>query len=107
MHARGNGKSVGLAALYQNNNLFVQLQFPTTMRAAPSRDVASGSSFFRAYANGGSDGFNTFSSSWNANTTGTGLNAYSGDGVSGRSAGHSAMIITSNANAYLGFSAEL
>ena len=77
------------------------------MRAAPSRDVASGSGYFTVYSNGSNDDFNTFSSSWNANTTGTGLNAYSGDGVSGRSAGHSAMIITSNANAYLGFSAEL
>ena len=107
MHARGNGKSVGQATVYQDNNLFVQLQFPVTMRAAPSRDVASGSGYFTVYTNGSNDGFNTFSSTWNANTTGTGLNAYSSDGVSGRSAGHSAMIITSNADAYLGFSAEI
>ena len=107
MHARGANKNIGQATVYQDNNLFVQLQFPVTMRAAPSRDVASGSSFFRAYSNGGNSGFNTFSGSWNTQTNGTGLNAYSNDGVSGRSAGHSAMIITNHADAYLGFNAEL
>ena len=107
MHARGANKNIGQATVYQDNNLFVQLQFPVTMRAAPSRDVASGGGYFTVYTNGSNDGFNTFSSSWNSTTTGTGLNAYSSDGVSGRSAGHSAMIITSNADAYLGFVAEL
>ena len=77
------------------------------MRSNPSRDVASGSSYFLAYSNGGNDGFNQFSSLWNAQITGTGMNAYSNDGVSGRTAGHSAMIITNHANAMLGFSAEL
>ena len=71
------------------------------------RDRASGGGYFTVYTNGSNDGFNTFSSSWNSTTTGTGLNAYSSDGVSGRSAGHSAMIITSNGDAYLGFVAEL
>ena len=77
------------------------------MRSNPSRDVANGSSYFLAYSNGGNDGFNTFSGSWNPQTNGTGLNAYSNDGVSGRSAGHSARIITNHADAYLGFNADL
>ena len=77
------------------------------MRTAPGLRTVSGSSFYLAYSNGGNDGFNQFSSLWNAQITGTGMNAYSNDGVAGRTAGHSAMIITNHANAMLGFSAEL
>ena len=77
------------------------------MRAEPSLDVADGTSYFRAYANGGSDGFDTFSSIWNPSNTTAGLNAYSNDGVSGLSAGHSSMIITEHASAHVAFSADL
>ena len=107
MHARGSSNWIGVATVYQDNNLFCHVKFPVTMRSNPSRDVANGSSYFLAYSNGGNDGFNTFSGSWNTQTNGTGLNAYSNDGVSGRSAGHSAMIITNHADAYLGFNADL
>ena len=107
MHARGSGDWIGVATLYQDNNLFCHVKFPVTMRSNPSRDVASGSGIFRAYSNGGNSSFNTFSGSWNTQTNGTGLNAYSNDGVANRSAGHSAMIISDHADAYLGFSAEL
>ena len=44
---------------------------------------------------------------WNPSNNTVGMNAYSSDGVSGRSAGHSVMIITSHADAYVNFSAEL
>ena len=107
VHAAGSNKSIGQATVYQDNNLFCQIQFPVTMRTAPGLRTVSGSSFYLAYSNGGNDGFNQFSSLWNAQITGTGMNAYSNDGVSGRTAGHSAMIITNHANAMLGFSAEL
>ena len=107
MHARGSGDWVGVATLYQDNNLFCHVKFPVTMRTTPSKDVASGSGFFRAYSNGGNSSFNTFSGIWNAQPNGTGLNAYSNDGVANRSAGHSSMIISDHADAYLGFSAEL
>ena len=107
VHAAGSNKSIGQATVYQDNNLFCQIQFPVTMRTAPGLRTVSGSSFYLAYSNGGNDGFNQFSSLWNAQITGTGMNAYSNDGVSGRTAGHSAMIITNHANAMLGFIAEL
>ena len=106
-HVSGTDNSVATATVYQDNNLFPIITFPVRMRAEPSLDVADGSGYFTAYSNGGSDGFDTFSSIWNPSHNTAGFNAYSNDGVSGRSAGHSAMIITSNASAYLGFSAEL
>ena len=107
MHALGNGKSVGTATVYQANNLFPIIQFPVILRSTPTLDVSDGSDYFLAYSDGGSDGFNTFSALWNAHSTCAGLNAYSADGVSGRLAGHSSMIIANHASARLGFSAEL
>jgi len=107
MHALGSGKSVGTATVYQANNLFPIIQFPVTLRSTPTLDVSDGSDYFLAYSDGGSDGFNTFSALWNAHSTCAGLNAYSADGVSGRLAGHSSMIIANHASAKLGFSAEL
>ena len=107
MHALGNGKSVGTGVLYQDNNLFPSIQFPVILRSTPTLDVSDGSDYFLAYSNGNSDGFSTFSALWNAHSTCTGLNAYSADGLSGRTAGHSAMIIANHASAKLGFSAEL
>ena len=106
-HIRGTDNAVATATCYQNNNLFPIIDLPVTMRAEPSIDVANGSSYFTAYSNGGSDGFNTFSSMWNPSTNTVGMNAYSNDGVSGRSAGHSVMIISSHADCYLAFNAEL
>ena len=106
-HIDGTDDVVATATCYQNNNLFPIIDLPVTMRTEPSIDVANGSSYFTAYSNGGSDGFNTFSSMWNPSTNTVGMNAYSNDGVSGRSAGHSVMIISSHANCYLAFNAEL
>ena len=107
-HASGAaGRNIGIAAVYQANNIFPVVHFPCTMRTTPSLDVGGGTSFFRVYANGGSDGFNTFSSLWNTGDNAIGLNAYSNNGVSGMTAGHAAMVITDHASAHLSFSAEL
>ena len=106
-HIDGTDDVVATATCYQNNNLFPIIDLPVTMRTEPSIDVANGTSYFTAYSNGGSDGFNTFSSMWNPSTNTVGMNAYSNDGVSGRDAGHSVMIISSHASCYLGFNAEL
>jgi len=106
-HVRGTDDSVATATVYQDNNLFPIIDLPVTMRAEPSLVVSDGSGYFNAYSNGSSDGFDTFSSIWNPSTNTVGINAYSNDGVSGRTAGHSAMLITAHADAYVNFSAEL
>ena len=106
-HINGTDDVVATATCYQNNNLFPIIDLPVTMRTEPSIDVANGTSYFTAYSNGGNDGFNTFSSMWNPSHNAVGMNAYSNDGVSGRDAGHSVMIISSHASCYLGFNAEL
>ena len=106
-HARGANNSIGVGVLYQDNNLFTFVKLPVEMRAAPTLEVSSGSGHFTAYSNGSNDDFNTFSGAWNITNTQASMNAYSADGLSGRSAGHAAMVITSNGDAHLGFKAEL
>ena len=106
-HSEGSSKTIGTATIYQANNIFLIIKFPVTMRTTPTTDVADGTSFFRVYANGGNDGFDTFSGTWNAQPNACGLNAYSADGVSGMTAGHSSMILSDHADSYLAFTAEL
>ena len=107
-HAQGAaGRNIGICAIYQANDIFPVVHFPCTMRTTPSLDVSDSSGYFRVYSNGGSDAFDTFSSLWNTGDNAVGLNAHSSDGVSGRTAGHAAMVITDNSSAHVSFSAEL
>tara|TARA_R100000654_G_scaffold37274_3_gene62888 strand:+ start:418 stop:1605 length:1188 start_codon:yes stop_codon:yes gene_type:complete len=104
----GDGQdSVGVGVMYANNNLFTYIYFPTTMRAKPSLEVVTGTSYYLVYSNDSNDGFNTFSSLWNSNENMSVLNAYSNDGISGRTAGHSSMVIANHNDAKVSFSAEL
>ena len=107
-HAEGaNGANIGIAAVYQSNNIFPVIHFPCTMRTTPSLDVADGTGYFRVYSNGDSDAFDTFSSLWNVGDNAVGVNAYSADGISGRTGGHAAMVITDHASSHISFSAEI
>jgi len=104
----GDGQdSVGVGVMYANNNLFTYIYFPTTMRVKPSLEVVTGTSYYLVYSNDSNDGFNTFSSMWNSNENMSVLNAYSNDGISGRTAGHSSMVIANHDDAKVSFSAEL
>ena len=104
----GDGQdSVGVGVMYASNNLFTYIYFPTTMRVKPSLEVVTGTSYYLVYSNDSNDGFNTFSSMWNSNENMSVLNAYSNDGISGRTAGHSSMVIANHDDAKVSFSAEL
>ena len=101
------GDSIGHACLYQDNNAFVYVHFPTSMRAKPTLDSVTGTSYYKMYSAGGSDNFNSFSSMWNSNENMAVLNAYSADGVAGRGSGASAMVIANHASASVAFSSEI
>ena len=73
------GDSIGHACLYQDNNAFVYVHFPTSMRAKPTLESVTGTGYYRIYSVGGSDTFNGFSSMWNSNENMAVLNAYSAD----------------------------
>jgi len=106
-HAHGSDGPVGNGSLYQDNNLYMYIKFPVTMRAAPSLKYSVVTDGYYIYSNGGSDGFDEWQALWTKNANGTHLNAYSSNGISGRTAGHTSMTITNHATAYVAFEAEL
>ena len=99
--------SIATFATYQANDIFGMVDLPVTMRANPSIDQVTGSSYYKVYRDGGSDAFDSFGGVWSASPTCVGLNANSGTGVSGCTAGHATFVKTNATNAYLAFSAEL
>ena len=99
--------SIATFATYQANDIFGMVDMPVTMRANPSIDQVTGTSYYKVYRDGGSDAFDSFGGVWSASPTCVGLNANSGTGVSGCTAGHATFVKTNNTSAYLAFSAEL
>ena len=80
------------------------IQFPVTMRAAPTLVQTTGTNYYGVYRNSGSDFFDGFTA-WNRATTIYGqLDVNSG--ISG-TAGHSGPGRTDHASSSLAFSAEL
>ena len=110
-HATGadtsNDYSIATFATYQTDDIFGMVDLPVTMRDNPSIDQVTGTSYYKVYRNGGSDAFDSFGGVWSASPTCVGLNANSGTGVSGCTAGHATFVKTNNTSAYLAFSAEL
>ena len=90
------------AAQYTATQAFGVIDFPVSMRSAPTLVQVSGTSYFRGYANSSGDNFDSF--------TGTRLSAYCAeircDSLS-RTAGHAVFVRTNNNTASVAFSAEL
>ena len=105
-HARGDNKVIGASVGYQANDIFLMIYPKVTMRAAPTLVQETGTNYYRAYNDGGYDMFNQWGSTWNITENMFSLNANSSHGLSSNG-GQPQMIITSNANAYLAFDADL
>ena len=103
----GSDKPVGNGSLYQDNNLYMYIKFPVPMRGAPNLKYSVVTDGYYIYSNSGSDGFNEWHTLWSENENGTLVNAYSSNGISGRSATHTSMTITNHATAYIAFEAEI
>ncbi len=106
-HARGDNKLIGAAVGYQSNDIFLMIYPKVTMRTAPSLVQETGTNYYRAYQDGGYDMFNQWGNTWNTTENMFALNANSSGGLSGPTGNGNSMIITSNANAYMAFNAEL
>ena len=110
-HATGEDTSsdysIATFSTYQADDIFGMVDLPVTMRSNPSIDQVTGTSYYKVYRDGGSDAFDSFGGVWSASPTCVGLNANSGTGVSGCTAGHATFVKTNNTSAYLAFSAEL
>jgi hypothetical protein len=105
MLADGLNQSIPTGSYYNANLITTTVQFPVTMRSAPTIDSPSGSEYYGLYSDDGFDGFSNFSSTGRSQTRGITLDAHN-TGASGTT-GFSGPMKTNNANAYVALDAEL
>jgi len=105
MLASGLNKSIPTGSYYASSLVTTAVQFPVTMRSAPTLDSPSGSEYYGIYSDNGFDGFTNFSSTGRSQINGITLDAHN-TGASG-TVGFSGPLKTNNANAYVALDAEL
>jgi hypothetical protein len=101
--ASGSAKAICMATYYASNEVDGIINFPVSMRTAPTLSQVTGTDYYIAYRNSGNDTFNSFTISYATNTA---ANIYNLTEASG-TAGHGAFINTNNASSFLAFQAEL
>jgi hypothetical protein len=102
-HVNGNSQSIGIGSNYNGSEVNVFVQFPSTMRTAPSLVIASGTNYYTAYFNVSNDSFDNFTILY---PTARGTLIYSSSGAS-VTAGNASYVVTNNASASIAFNAEL
>ena len=106
----GNGGECTVSescTMYQANNMFCSMKFPTQMRAKPTLDVQTGTNYYISFSNGDARGYFTGSNtSLNSSTT-TNVGAINNSDTGSSTSGHAAIWRTINAAARIAFSAEL
>jgi hypothetical protein len=100
----GNQKMIGMGAAYTTGSVSSYVQFPVTMRAAPTLIQTTGTDYYAFERNGTSDGFNSFTGTFRASDTG--IQMYSDSGLSG-TAGHAGIVWTNNNASSIAFNIEL
>jgi hypothetical protein len=105
MHAKGStNQSIGMAAAFTSNQIYSVIQLPVTMRIGPVIHQVSGVDYFKWFGNNTNDGFDSFVLDYNTTTS---VGFRNGAGAVSVTAGHAGFLVTNNASAELGFSAEL
>ena len=105
MLASGDEKTMPTGSYYSSNLVTMPVQFPVTMRSAPSLDSPTGTDYYGIYRDGAFDSFTSFSGIGRSFVNGITLDS-NNRGASG-TAGHSGPLKTDNANAYVALDAEL
>jgi hypothetical protein len=103
-HSVGSNVNVGLSNYTLSSELHTAVQFPVTMRTAPSLDQVTGTNYYAAFTAGVTDTFDALIIS-RASATSTQL-YQTGATVSG-TAGTAGILYTNNAATRLAFTAEL
>jgi hypothetical protein len=101
--AAGDAEAITNANYYSSSQVQGVVTFPTTMRSTPSLDQTSGSGYYETSSNGNNNLLDDFVIN-NAYPTGSVI--YNNTDASG-TAGHGAVLRTSDASAHLAFTAEL
>ena len=95
------------ATMYQSNNMFCSIKFPTQMRAKPTLEVVTGSNYYLSFSDGSSRGNFTGSNTSLNSATSTNIAAINNSDTGSSTGGHAAIWRTSNAAAKVAFTAEL
>jgi hypothetical protein len=103
LHASGNGVPVGMASQYGASSMYGTLQFPVTMRIAPTISSTSGTDIYIFYRAGAADNFNSLSLQSSSTTGYAFLNNSQISGTSGQAG----WVEGANASAFVAFGAEL
>jgi len=99
----GGSQSIGPVSYYTSSHIEGTVNFPITMRIAPSMIATSGSIYYRVFRHGAADELTSVSASGISRTGAKIYNSSEGNSSVG-AAGH---LISINANAYIYFDAEL
>ena len=102
-HVSGTDLAVGSASNYSATILFAMISFPVTMRTAPTLSATSGTGYYSYAANAAVDAFNSFTADRPAKS---GASVYNSTEIAG-TIGQGGYVFTSNASAFISFSAEL
>ena len=104
LHAKQTtGDEIGLGGYYNSSQIFLDFQFPVSMRATPSLYQVSGTNYFTIYRNNGTDTLDDFTvGSANVNVFGL----YNNTDVSG-TGGHAAFFRCTNSASQIGAQSEL
>ena len=103
LHVSGTNFRVATATAYSSALIDGTIQFPVTMRTAPSLSITSGASYYRCFGNSSSDDVNDFS----ILETTANLTAFRNSTTFSGTQGYSYFINTINASSFVAFSAEL
>jgi len=104
LHGSGADQSIGDGSLFSATILMLNINFPVSMRTAPTLTQTTGTNYYRFWRNGTSDDFNDFTYIFSASTRCAALQAESN--ISGTS-GWGGRTVTNNASASLAFNSEL
>jgi hypothetical protein len=99
-----NTKHIGIADYFNSSIARCGIDLPVTMRTIPSLDIVSGTNYYRISGNGTSDYMNSLSMA--PESTENFAVIQNSSEVSG-TAGTCGFLLTANASAFIGFSAEL
>jgi hypothetical protein len=99
----GDAKYFANAWQYDSTSIYSVVQFAVTMRATPTLSHTTGANYYTYYRNNSSDTFNSFA--FGNGSTQSGV-IYNNSEISG-TGGHAGGILSSNANSFVSFAAEL
>jgi hypothetical protein len=99
----GDNEPVCQGGMFDGDSFIGEVNFPVTMRAAPTLDEVEGTSFFRLVRNNGTDDCDSVA----INRDGTDVCHIEMEGNVSGTAGHQVMVRSNNSSAKIAFKAEL